>query len=94
MALTYFDNFTFDSMEELIELIDELGFVPFFENEIEGFSLEEHIAPGHFRLCACDYHSFRIKDPHRLACTCGYSCREDSNCRCDGDFPQERFRQQ
>jgi len=27
-----------------MDLIDKIGFVPFFENEIEGFSLEEHIA--------------------------------------------------
>lgn len=33
-------------MEELIEFIDEAGFVPFFSNGIKGFSLEEHIAPG------------------------------------------------
>jgi hypothetical protein len=46
--MTFFDDFEIDSMEELIRLIDEVGFVPFFENEIEGFSLEEHIAPGHW----------------------------------------------
>ncbi|MBP3803971.1 MAG: hypothetical protein J6I76_08745 [Oribacterium sp.] len=44
--MTYSDDFQISSMEELIELINEVGFVPFFSNEIEGFSLEEHIAPG------------------------------------------------
>ena len=39
------DDFTIKSMDDLIWAIDEFGFVPFFENEIEGFSLEEHIAP-------------------------------------------------
>ena len=46
--MTFFDDFEIDSMEDLIRLIDEVGFVPFFENEIEGFSIEEHIAPGHW----------------------------------------------
>ena len=42
--MTYMDDFVIASMDDLIEVIDELGFVPFFENEIEGFSIEEHIA--------------------------------------------------
>ncbi len=44
--ITFSDDFKIASMDELIELIDQLGFVPFFTNEIEGFSIEEHIAPG------------------------------------------------
>ena len=44
--MTFSDDFTIGSMEELIEAIDELGFVPFFENELRGFSIEEHIADG------------------------------------------------
>lgn len=46
--MTFQDDFLIDSMDELLSLIEELGFVPFFENEIEGFSIEEHIAPGHW----------------------------------------------
>lgn len=46
--MTFFDDFEIDSMEDLIRLIDEVGFVPFFANEIEGFSLEEHLTPGHW----------------------------------------------
>ena len=45
-TMTFSDDFEISSMEELIELIDEAGFVPFFSNGIKGFSLEEHIAPG------------------------------------------------
>lgn len=45
-SMTFLDDFEISSMDELIELIDEVGFVPFFSNEIYGFSLEEHIAPG------------------------------------------------
>ncbi len=44
--MTFSDDFTIGTKQELIELIDAVGFVPFFDNEIEGFSLEEHIAPG------------------------------------------------
>ena len=41
--MTYSENFKIGSMDELIKLIDTVGFVPFFTNEIDGFSLEEHI---------------------------------------------------
>ena len=44
--MTFADDFTINSMQELMAVIDEMGFVPFFENEIEGFSIEEHIGPG------------------------------------------------
>ncbi|MCR5468545.1 MAG: hypothetical protein K6F37_06260 [Lachnospiraceae bacterium] len=48
--MTFSDSFIISNMNELIKAIDELGFVPFFENKIPGFSIEEHIAPG------CWYH--------------------------------------
>lgn len=41
--MKYSDKFVIKSMDGLIKLIDEVGFVPFFANEIDGFSLEEHI---------------------------------------------------
>ncbi len=44
--MTFSDGFSIGSMQELIDVIDEMGFVPFFTNEIEGFSIEEHIRPG------------------------------------------------
>ena len=44
--MTFSDDFSIGSMLELIDVIDELGFVPFFTNEIEGFSIEEHIGSG------------------------------------------------
>ena len=44
--MTFSDDFTIGTMKELITAIDELGFVPFFANEIDGFSIEEHIAQG------------------------------------------------
>ena len=42
---TFSDNFIIRSMTDLTDLIDEMGFVPFFQNEIIGFSIEEHIDP-------------------------------------------------
>ena len=44
--MTFSDDFTIGSKQELIEVIEKLGFVPFFANEIPGFSIEEHIAEG------------------------------------------------
>ena len=44
--MNFSEDFTIGSMKDLCDLIGEVGFVPFFANEIEGFSIEEHIAPG------------------------------------------------
>ncbi|MBR6147853.1 MAG: hypothetical protein IKQ44_05745 [Lachnospiraceae bacterium] len=44
--MNFSDDFKIGSKTELIDLIDEVGFVPFFTNEIEGFSIEEHIESG------------------------------------------------
>lgn len=37
-------DFIITSKSELIDKINELGFLPFFSNSIEGFSIEEHIS--------------------------------------------------
>ena len=34
--------FELKSKEDIIRLVDEIGFLPFFKNEINGFSIEEH----------------------------------------------------
>lgn len=34
--MTYSDDYIISSMDELIEVINDMGFVPFFENEIGG----------------------------------------------------------
>ena len=44
--MTFSDDFEIGSREDLMKVINELGFVPFFAGDIEGFSIEEHIAPG------------------------------------------------
>lgn len=36
------------SVEEAVAYINEVGFLPLFKNEIEGFSLEEHTVPEHW----------------------------------------------
>ena len=43
-------DFVISSQSDLMDLIEEFGFMPFFANSIEGFSIEEHIDP------ACWYH--------------------------------------
>ena len=37
------DDFVIDSKADLIAAIEEYGFLPFFANSIDGFSVEEHI---------------------------------------------------
>lgn len=39
------ENSWLQSPEDLAELVEEWGFVPFFKNAIEGFSVEEHTPP-------------------------------------------------
>ena len=46
-----FGNFVIRKKSDLIGAINEYGFLPFFENSIEGFSIEEHVDP------ACWWHS-------------------------------------
>lgn len=40
-----FGDFVINCKDDLIEAVDEYGFLPFFANSIDGFSIEEHIAP-------------------------------------------------
>ena len=46
-----FGSFIIQTKTDLINAINEYGFIPFFENSISGFSIEEHIAPD------CWWHS-------------------------------------
>ena len=39
-----FGNFIIKSKTDLVNAINEYGFLPFFKNSIKGFSIEEHIA--------------------------------------------------
>ena len=69
---TFSDRFTIGSVEELIQAIDELGFVPFFENEIKGFSLEEHIAPGCWYGGSDPWEAWEWKGPVIRGSNCAY----------------------
>ena len=46
-----FDDFIIDSKQHLIDAVNKFGFLPFFSNSIEGFSVEEHVTRD------CWYHS-------------------------------------
>ena len=53
--------------DELIELIDEVGFLPLFKNAIPGFSVEEHID---FNTLSA-FPTLRSRYSISLACLCG-----------------------
>lgn len=38
-------DFFIGTKEDLIRAVNELGFLPFFRNSVEGFSIEEHVDP-------------------------------------------------
>ena len=40
------EDLTINSMDDLINAIQKFGFLPFFTNSIEGFSIEEHVTQG------------------------------------------------
>ena len=41
-------NFTIRSKEDIIKAIEKFGFLPYFANSIEGFSIQEHILPKYW----------------------------------------------
>lgn len=45
-GLDWDDPYRIRSWRELINWINEVGFLPFFGNEIKGFSVEEHVSPN------------------------------------------------
>ena len=69
---TFSDSFKIGSAEELIKAIDDLGFVPFFENEIKGFSLEEHIANGCWYGGSDPWEAWEWKGPVIRGSQCAY----------------------
>lgn len=70
--MTYFDDFVINSMEDLITLIREVGFVPFFSNEIEGFSIEEHIDPALWYDTGDTWEAWDWKGPMIRKAKCAY----------------------
>ena len=68
-----FGNFVIKTKSDLINVINEYGFIPFFENSISGFSIEEHISSD------CWWHSdtgqwsaWEWKGPVIRECGCAY----------------------
>lgn len=47
-GLAWDDPYRICSWQELVKRIDEIGFLPLFGNEIEGFSVEEHVSPDYW----------------------------------------------
>lgn len=45
-GLDWNDPYRIRSYQELIRWIDEVGFLPLFKNEADGFSVEEHVSPS------------------------------------------------
>ena len=50
-AKAMFKSFVIRNKKDLTDAVEEYGFLPFFSNSVEGFSVEENIAPE------CWYHS-------------------------------------
>ena len=44
-GLDWDDPYRIRSWKELVNWINEVGFLPFFANEAPGFSAEEHVSP-------------------------------------------------
>ena len=70
--MTFFDDFVISSMEDLITLIRDVGFVPFFSNEIEGFSIEEHIDPALWYDTGDTWEAWDWKGPVIRKAKCAY----------------------
>ena len=45
-GLAWDDPYRIRTWQELVNRINEVGFLPLFGNEIEGFSVEEHVSPS------------------------------------------------
>ncbi len=41
-------SFTIRSKKDLIDAVEKFGFLPYFRNSVEGFSIEEHIQPKYW----------------------------------------------
>ena len=52
-GLDWDDPYRIRSWRELINWINEVGFLPLFANEVPGFSAEEHVSPLFWCALAC-----------------------------------------
>ena len=53
-GLDWNDPYRIRSWHELVNWINEIGFLPLFANEIEGFSAEEHVSPRFWWTGDCE----------------------------------------
>ena len=66
-------RFMIRSEADLIKAINKYGFLPFFRNSIEGFSIEEHIAPEHWYYSdSSQWDAWDWKDPVIQKTGCAY----------------------
>ncbi len=47
-GLSWNDPYRIRTWQELVKWVDEVGFLPLFANEVEGFSAEEHVSPNYW----------------------------------------------
>ena len=47
-GLEWDDPYRIRTWQELINWINEVGFLPLFKNEVDGFSAEEHVSPDYW----------------------------------------------
>lgn len=56
-GLAWDDPYRIRTWQELVDWINEIGFLPLFGNEVEGFSAEEHTSPDYW------WSGYRQEDP-------------------------------
>ena len=47
-GLSWNDPYRIRTWQELVKWVNEVGFLPLFANEVEGFSAEEHVSPNYW----------------------------------------------
>ncbi|MCR4923516.1 MAG: hypothetical protein K5931_05850 [Lachnospiraceae bacterium] len=47
-GLDWNSSYRIRNWQELVNWVDEVGFLPLFANEVEGFSAEEHVSPNYW----------------------------------------------
>ena len=65
-------NFTIHTMQDLIDAVDTFGIVPFFQNSIPGFSIEEHVVPSVWYSDSDAWPAWEWKGPVIRAARCAY----------------------
>jgi hypothetical protein len=64
--------YTIRSQSDLIKAIKKYGFLPFFRNPIDGFSIEDHIAPDCWYMSDGEWKAWEWKGPVIRKTGCAY----------------------